>query len=269
MPLSRRTSPTTVRRGLAPLELVMALPFLVLAAALIFKVAEVFVHKSAATIQARRDAAVPKSAPGPEEAPLPNNSNITSRLRPEQGQYGLIVQPAQRRAKLRPVYPGELTLTGRSSELYGTWDHRAVPFEERDNTELFDSKGRAFFLAAVPRNNSLAEITTLQPDMLSGDDSGDLRDTLQRAITQAALDAIVENLWGQYDDAFKAAKEQAKKLTNNPIDTIKDIIDAGVKGAKELLDSKDKIKDFERLITDVKRNWDLVVGQNKDVYTND
>ncbi len=115
------------RPALAPLELVLALPFLLLAAILIYKVAQGNLLKSECLIQARREAWGSNGGPiQPEGSLVPDNGSITSALGISAGSdHGLTEQQITRRLSF-PIGGGSIPIDAHQVVLKGSWDYRSL-----------------------------------------------------------------------------------------------------------------------------------------------
>lgn len=217
------------RPGLAPLELVMAAPFLLIIAAVVFKVGEGFYKKAEVTAKARADSRIPRAAPrSPDPAPLPNRSRDIAGMGPDSSKYGLVVQPASGSVRLNPVMPGSQRLGGSYSVLYGTWDHKAVPFDNnRSNTNIFD--WRAARMASVGAFSSL-----LPFDNLFNSSSGS-----QSSSGYQGLNSQLNNLRTKVGEASDKARE-VNNNKNNPVEVLKQIFGAGAQ-IIDLITNPDKL----------------------------
>ena len=136
------------RRALASLELALALPFLAFMAALIFKVAEADLGKTATVLHARHDGwkGQDQALEG-EAAPLPDETLFRAALQLDgKPGHGVTDEKKTHTVRLPPIAPGTADVGSHLVVLQGTWDHRSVDFPDRPSLQ---PDGRVWTVIAV------------------------------------------------------------------------------------------------------------------------
>ena len=103
------------RRGLAPLEFVAVLPFLVLMTIVIYRLGMGYVHKIHANIEARQEASKPKTDLVAEAAPLPDLSTLKLKIGVT-GKTGLVDETADLPVNIKPLSSSPARLPVRLAE---------------------------------------------------------------------------------------------------------------------------------------------------------
>lgn len=109
------------RRGLASLELVLSLPFLLAVAVIIASLAKVALAKSSASIEARADAWRKRPAAGAGARPTLTAADFVS------GTSNVVSGQGSKSVRLAPVLePSAVTAQSNHHVLAGTWDHQVL-----------------------------------------------------------------------------------------------------------------------------------------------
>jgi len=109
------------RRGLASMELVLSLPFLLAVAVIIASLAKVALAKSSASIEARADAWRKRPAAGAGARPTLTPADFVSAT------GNVVSGQGTRSVRMAPVLePSAVTAESRHSVLAGTWDHQVL-----------------------------------------------------------------------------------------------------------------------------------------------
>ena len=112
---------TPRRRGLASLELVLSLPFLLAVAVIIASLAKVALAKSSASIEARADAWRKRPAAGAGARPTLTPADFVS------GTGNVVSGQGSKSVRLAPVLePSAVTAQSSHFVLAGTWDHQVL-----------------------------------------------------------------------------------------------------------------------------------------------
>ena len=221
------------RPALAPLELVLALPFLLLAAVLIYKVAEGNLLKSECLIQARREAWGFNGGPiQPEGSLVQDNGSIASDLGISAGaDHGLANRQITRRLSF-PLGGGSIPIEARQIVLKGSWDYRSIDI----NPGSFQPDAHATSLIDALAGGNSPQLDFMSKwnrgDMTGGLDAGSLLGQLasnQQDLGQKILNgsnilsSFTQDPKGSLTGIFNGVKEGK---ANEAIDNLKNALTA-------------------------------------------
>jgi hypothetical protein len=244
------------RRGLAPIELVIALPMLLLMAAFIYKLADAGLIKASVNIKARRAAWAQRSPNAQaENNPLPGPPASMAALRTAgSNSRGLSRTNTSRELNWAPLLAQKSTIQAAHAVLGDPWDHHTVGFESRGRFE-FDTR-----LSRVAAGLPTSLDALKNPANVVGGGGGKLLEALAKmAVANTKLGEALTAI-----DKIKEAKKKAKKK-GGILGTLESIGEAvgGILGVlnpgewKKILDAASAAKG---LMKNVNRMLDIMKG---------
>ena len=248
--LLRHQHPQSVRRGFAPFEAVLAVPFLLLMTAFMFKIAEAGLIKARVNGQSRRDAWAKRGPKGQTETDPKPPGNLAALRTASDDSRGLSRVEANRDMSIGLMGLGNRTVRGAHAVLGDPWDHQSVAFESRG---YFDFDRRIMKVAA---NLPTSLDAFKNPANVVGGGAGNLLEALAKmAIADTALGKALDVV-----DKLKKAKEKAEKGgIGGFLEGLGEAL--GIINPSEYKKIIDGVSKAKGLIKDINKMLDLMKGE--------
>lgn len=249
--------PSTRRRGMASVEIVLSMPMIVAVAALIYYLGELNMTRADVTVRARNDAWKKRTQSGdPESSPLPDQQKLDILfVDPDPIPKGSQLASDQSVMKARPLYfmrTSPVTVPSSHTVLSGTWDFHDLPIDSSEpllgdrhiaafGKQVSDLSSYFKDLNAADKSDVVEMITKLY------DDSKKLLEAV-RKVVQAVANLELDNII----PLAKQAMERGNVVRNDAIELM-----TKLEQKKDFPDRKlNENANVEKIINEVKHGKD-------------